>query len=242
MNLQSFKLRRKSTEKECKQYRIQCAACRQPEFGCYCKYVKNFDPKIKFVILIHPIEMKRRIATGRMSHLCLKNSELIVGQNFSENLPVNRFLNDSAYQPVILYPGLKSLNLSSASEEKKGNLFLPEKTPLVFVIDGTWATARKMMRQSLNLSAVPKICFTPPGPSQFRVRRQPKAECYSTIEAIHHCIDLLGSQVNFDLTDRPHDILMEVFNQLVERQLQFMRDAFDNPKSTSYRRPKARVA
>ena len=121
-------------------------------------------------------------------------------------------------------------------------VFKTEKTPVVFVIDGTWATARKMMRQSENLHAVPRICFTPSAPSQFRVRKQPKAECFSTIEAIHQCVELLGEQVGFNLNRREHDNLLNVFNQMVERQLHFIREAFDNPRSTSYRRVKNRVA
>lgn len=242
MDLNSFKDRREILQREMKQYRIQCAGCRQPEFGCYCQYIQKFDPKIKFVILIHPIEMKRRIATGRMSHQCLENSELIVGQNYTQNLQVNRILNDSSFQPVVLYPGAKSLNLTHVSAEEKSGLFRKDKIPVVFVIDGTWATARRMMRQSENLLHVPRVCFTPPGPSQFKVRKQPKPHCLSTIEAVHHCIELLGTGVKFDGSLRLQDNLLLVFNKMVERQVHFIQEAFDNPNSTSYRRVKHRIA
>lgn len=242
MDLQSFKIRREILQKESKQYRTQCSHCLQPEFGCYCQYVQKFDPKIKFVILIHPIERKRRIATGRMSHLCMENSELIVGQNYSRNSKVNQILENPLYQPMVLYPGIQSLNLTGSNPENKAAFFSTGKIPLVFVIDGTWATARKMMRQSENLFNLPRFCFTPQAPSQFRVRKQPKKECFSTIEAIHHCIDLIGAQVDFDFTHRPHDNMLSVFNVMVERQLGFIREAFDNPTSISYRRPRFRVA
>ena len=62
-------------------YRILCTKCIQPDFSCYCKTIQPINCPINFVILIHPIEAKRRIATGRMSHLCLKGSHLIKGQN-----------------------------------------------------------------------------------------------------------------------------------------------------------------
>ena len=113
---------------------------------------------------------------------------------------------------------------------------------MVFVIDGTWATARKTMRLSQNLHALPRVCFTPPARSNFQVRKQPKAECYSTIEAVHHTIELLGPAAGFDLLARKHDSLLRVFSVMVNRQIAFLKDAFDNPRSTSYRRPKARVA
>ncbi len=216
--------------------------CMQPSFGCYCAEIQKFDPLIKFVILIHPIEWKRRIATGRMSHLCLNNSELIQGQDYTEDQKVNELLADTRYQAMVLYPGQKSLNLTGLGEEKLGQLIGPQKTPMVFVIDGTWATARKTMRLSQNLNALPRVCFTPPARSNFQVRKQPKAECYSTIEAVHHTIELLGPAVGFELQARKHDSLLRVFSVMVNRQIAFLKDAFDNPRSTSYRRPKARVA
>lgn len=242
MNIETYKQQRELFQSQLKQFRKQCAGCRQPEFSCYCCHIQKFDPKIKFVILIHPIEFKRRIATGRMTHQCLVNSELIVGQNYSADAKVNHLLNDPRYQPMVLYPGAKSLNLTHASPEKKTQFFDSEKIPLVFVIDGTWATARRMMRQSLNINGLPRFAFTPPGPSQFKVRKQPKADCYSTIEAVHQCIELMGARVAFDFTARPHDNLLTVFGKMVERQLLFIKDAFDNPKSTSYRRVKHRIA
>lgn len=242
MNIETYRKQRELFEKQMKRYRVQCAGCRQPEFSCYCVHIQKFDPKIKFVILIHPIEFKRRIATGRMAHQCLQNSELIVGQNYSADVKVNRLLQDPHYQPMVLYPGAKSLNLTHASSEKRELFFDSGKTPLVFVIDGTWATARRMMRQSLNINVLPRFAFTPPGPSQFRVRKQPKTEFLSTIEAIHHSIELLGAQVQFDYTERAHDNLLLVFNKMVERQLIFIQDAFDNPRTTSYRRVKHRIA
>ena len=218
-----------------------CTVCMQPEFGCYCRHIEKFDPEIKFVILIHPIEMKRRIATGRMSWLCLKNSELLVGQDYTNNERINQLLADPQYRPLVLYPGAQSLNLTSAPAEARAALS-NGRTPLIFVVDGTWATARKQMRLSENLKTLQRICFTPPGPSQFRVRKQPHKDCYSTIEAVHHCIELLGDTVGFDLAGGKHNNLLYVFNKMVERQLEFLREAYDNPKSTSYRRPKIRVA
>lgn len=217
-----------------------CVKCMQPEFGCYCPHIKKFDPKIKFIILIHPIELKRRIATGRMSFQCMENAELIAGQDYSENARINDLLANEIYQPLVLYPGVNSLNLTFT--EDKTAVLNSGKIPLIFVVDGTWATARKQMRLSQNLKDLPRICFTPQKPSQFRVRKQPKAECFSTIEAVHQCIELLGAAAGFDLKTKAHDNLLFVFGKMVDRQLQFLRDAFDNPRSTSYRRPKNRVA
>ena len=242
MNIDSYRLRRLQLNQESKSYRELCWNCRQPNTGCYCSLIKRFDPKIKFVILIHHVEERRRIATGRMSHLCLENSELIVGQDYSLNDRVNDILDDTTLSPVILYPGRNATDITTGQDTPSNSLiFKPGKTPVVFVIDGTWATARKMIRQSQNLLYLPKICFTPKAPSQFRVRKQPRKECFSTIEAIHQTIQILGPTVGYSVESKQHENLLKVFNVLVETQIRFLQESFDNPKSSSYRRPKRRV-
>lgn len=234
MNLETFLQRRCEQEKKSIQYRELCPTCRQPKSGCYCSQIHPFDPNIKFVILIHPIEEHRRIATGRMCHLSLKNSELISGHNFTHNSRVNEILNDLTLSPVILYPGKNSIDISLKSQNQ--TVFQTGKKPVIFVIDGTWTTARKMIRLSENLHSLPRIAFTPTDPSRFRIRKQPNPSCYSTIEAIHHCIESLSGQVNFSIENREHDCLLNAFNYMVERQILFLKNLFENPKENTYRR------
>lgn len=223
INLQDYLHKKQTNESQKPQYRNLCTTCLHPEFSCYCSVVEKFDPLIKFVILIHPIEFQRRIATGRMSHLILENSELIRGQDYTQNVSVNRLIADSDRHSVILYPSIKSTNLSDLTSMQKKDIFPKSKKLTVFVIDGTWATARQMMRQSQNLQSIPRVCFTPTQPSTFRVRKQPAAHCLSTIEAIHQFIEIAADSFGFNKENRQHDRLLNVFDSMVERQLQFIK-------------------
>lgn len=238
INLKNYQQNRELFIQQQPQYRELCHSCLQPDFSCYCTHIKKFDPKIKFVILIHPIEVRRRIATGRMSHLCLENSELIMGRDYSNNNQVNEILNNSQNQCAVLYPGVNSVNLTQQTSEQRSHLFDADKTPVIFVIDGTWNTARKTMHVSQNLKALPRLSFTIPHQSQFRVRKQPRENCFSTIEAIHHLIDLLGDRPGFSAAEKQQDGLIYVFNQMVERQLAFIEKALENSKGYNYRRRK----
>lgn len=211
-----------------------CLRCRQPAFSCFCENIRTFDPKIKFVILIHPLEARRRIATGRMSHLCLENSELIEGHDFSENQKVTSIIEDPANQCFLLYPGHLSTDITGWSLEDKATLIAPQKRLTLFVVDGTWGTARKMVHLSRNLHAVKRIAFTPPHASRFRVRKQPMEHCFSTIEAIHHSIELLAPLQGFDIKSRFHDRLLSVFDHMVEQQLSLM-DGKNNVREGSWR-------
>lgn len=203
-------------------FRPVCPDCFQPTFACYCEEIVRFNPKIKFSILIHPIESRKRLATGRMSHLCIEDSLLSRGEDFSENLRINELLHNSEYFPMVLYPGPSSINLTELSEEERIALVPSGKKLMIIVIDGTWGNAGKMIRESKNLTSLPRICFNPPRPSNFRVRKQPHSNCLSTIEAIHHTIELLGPSQGFSLAGRAHDNLLDTFDYLVDLQLRFV--------------------
>jgi DTW domain-containing protein YfiP len=219
MDLATFLQRRAEQEAQAFVYRKICHNCRQPDFSCYCQWLQAFDPQIRFVILIHPIEVHRRIATGRMSHLSLKNSHLITGHDFTENNEVNEILHSEDNHCLMLYPGRQARNLSPMSVTERFDLVPSHKKLTLFVVDGTWNTARKTMHLSENLKGLPRICFTPASPSNFRVRKQPAQECYSTIEAIHHTIELLGPSCGFSVAQREHDRLLFIFDKMVSRQL-----------------------
>ncbi|WP_373997839.1 tRNA-uridine aminocarboxypropyltransferase [Bdellovibrio bacteriovorus] len=237
MNVEAYLEQRKRQTEALPNYRELCTSCIQPKFSCYCRHIERFYPNIDFVILIHPIEVRRRIATGRMSHLCLEGSFLIRGQDYTNVDEVNQILADESRQCMILYPGKTSTNLTPLNAEERKNLFDPSKKLTLFVIDGTWLTAKKMMRQSQNLLNLPRISFSPEKPSNFRVRKQPHSACYSTLEAIHHTIELLGESQGFDVSSRVHDRLLHVFDSMVELQLSFIKkaDEVDSPKR--YRKP-----
>lgn len=197
-----------------------CTQCLRPPLTCYCRFVQRFDPRIRFVILIHGREAQKRIATGRLAHLCLEDSLLWQGYDYTNDARVNKILADESYQPMVLYPGEGSTNLTALPLAERRQLLPPGKKPLVFVIDGTWITARKTMQRSGNLAALPRICFDPSRPSRFRVRKQPQENFFSTVEAIHETIELLGPAAGFALESRAHDGLLKIFDQMVEQQLE----------------------
>ncbi|MEQ1878736.1 MAG: tRNA-uridine aminocarboxypropyltransferase, partial [Bdellovibrionia bacterium] len=128
-----------------------CLNCRQPAFSCFCSVLSPLDPKIEFVILIHPLEARRRIATGRMTHLMLENSRLLEGHDYSGDARVDEIVNDPARHCVILYPGRLSTDITHFSKDERASLFPNDKRLTVFVIDGTWNSARKTAHLSRNL-------------------------------------------------------------------------------------------
>ena len=61
---------------------------------------------------MHPKEYrKQRTGTGRLAKISLKDSEILVGIDFSQNTRLQALLNDPRYFPVLLYPGEDAWNV-----------------------------------------------------------------------------------------------------------------------------------
>ena len=149
-----------------------------------------------------------------MTHFSIEGSLLIPGKEFNDDAQVNRLIADPANYCVVLYPGKDSKNISVPESLSEFQESVPaDKKLVIFVIDGTWAHAKRMVRESPNLLGLPQICFTPKSLSEYKIRQQPAEYCLSTIEAVHQILEHLESAVNAE-------VLLEVFRTMVEQQIQ----------------------
>ena len=83
----------------------KCYKCFRPFETCYCKDIVSIKTGIKFVFLMHPKEAyKQKTGTGRLAHLTLEDSEIIVGVDFTDNPRLNTLITDEKYFPVVMYP------------------------------------------------------------------------------------------------------------------------------------------
>jgi DTW domain-containing protein YfiP len=166
---------------------------------------------------MHPLEARHSVGTGRLAHRCLENSRLWVGIGFDDQSELARLVRDPAVNPLLLFPGPDSADLASLSHERRAELLDSAREPVVIVIDATWTIANKMLRLSPVLQEVPRVSFTPGPRSRFLVRKQPRPECLSSLEAIHRVLCLL---------DRPerYDGMIRVFESMVSKQLAFTRN------------------
>lgn len=197
-------------------YRDQCFRCLRAASVCTCAHLQPFAPRFSVVLLQHPKERKNSIGTARTTHLCIANSRLIAGVEFDGNPEVETLLDDPANACHVLFPGPTSIEVDRLGTEPLSSpaLALGDRRLVVFVIDGTWAQAKGMLRKSSRLGALPRVSFQPSRPSNYRVRKQPSRYCLSTIEATHRLVEILDPQVN-------PAILLELFDRMVEQQVSF---------------------
>lgn len=209
-----------------------CFKCYRLQKNCLCCLIKPFETKMKFVILMHPMEAKKeKLGTGRLSLAMLQNSQLITGVDFSLDLEVNSLIDDSKNYCMALYPGEKALNISSHDLAPLLEVEKMKKKLIIFVIDGTWPCAKKMMRLSKNIKSLPRISFTARHTSLFEIKEQPADFCLSTLESLHFFIKECNRRGFLD-TQKKEDEMLTVFKAMIEFQ---MKCALD-PNLSSYKR------
>jgi len=208
--------------------RETCYRCFWPKSLCWCQSIQPMATTTRFLFLMSPKEFKKEKAgTGRLTHLCLTNSEIQMGMSFDKHESVQEILNDPQFFPVLLYPGPTARNLSRGEVKAED---LGSRRLLVVLLDATWSGARKMLKQSPTLQSLPRIMFIPDAPSRFVIKQQPQEGCLSTLEATHELL-LSLERSGLDCYPLPEQLL-SLFQRMQDFQI---RCASDNTRG-GYRR------
>ncbi|WP_262510172.1 tRNA-uridine aminocarboxypropyltransferase [Polaribacter butkevichii] len=208
-----------------KQPRIKCYKCMRSSSTCICKYISSLQTKTRFIILMHPKEYrKEKKGTGYMTNLQLENSEIIVGVDFTNNERINELLTQENSTSFLLYPGKDSFNLSTRKSAEIQTVI--GNNANIFILDGTWPCARKMLKLSKNLQALKRVSFDNKIISKFIIKQQPDPLCLSTIESVYTVLNLLNKA---DLEQCDTKDFLIPFEKMIAYQLEYTLDT--NPKN-----------
>jgi DTW domain-containing protein YfiP len=175
---------------------------------------------------MHPKEYKKeKNGTGQMTKLQLENSEIIVGVDFTNNDRVNEILITEKSCSFLLYPGKDTFNLSNRKSSEI-NSFMGNH-PYIFLLDGTWSCARKMLKLSKNLQKLKRVSFDNKIKSKFIIKQQPESLCLSTIESVYTVLNLLKAS-NIEQCETKGFLIP--FEKMIEYQLDYLL----NPNSKNY--------
>lgn len=183
-----------------------CFVCRRPKVVCFCDRVVELETKTRVIVLQHPRERDVPVNTARLAALSLPAAELHVGLDVTKMPSVLAALHDPTRPAALLYPGEGAVDVEAHP---------PEGPITLVVVDGTWFQTRKLVRESPELSRLPRYAFRPAAPSNYRIRAEPHEDCMSTIEAMAHVLGILeGDPERFRAMLAP-------FSAMVERQLAY---------------------
>ncbi|HTQ05566.1 MAG TPA: DTW domain-containing protein [Polyangiaceae bacterium] len=185
--------------------RAVCAGCGRPAKVCVCAELVRVPTRTRVLILQHPRESNVPIGTARLAELMLPNSERHVGVELEDTPRVRELLTDPTRPAVLLYPGPGAEDIVARP---------PAGPVTLVVIDGTWWQAQKLFKKNPKLAGLPRYALEPPGPSRYRIRREPAAHCVSTIEAITLALAALEQNEGVSA-------LLKPFDAMVEHQIRF---------------------
>jgi DTW domain-containing protein YfiP len=194
------------------QERATCARCRRPTSWCWCARLPQLHTKTRVLILQHPRERDVAIGTARMAHLALPASQLVsprgVGVAFDEHPLVRALIDDPLAHAAVLFPGEGARDVHQWVDA-------PPRT--LVVVDGTWWQAKKILTLNPRLAALPRVSYRPSAPGNYRIRREPSAECLATIEAIAAVLGVFEGDLE------KFSSLLAPFTHMVDQQIEAAR-------------------
>ncbi len=192
-----------------------------------CGYIEAFDTNTKFVILMHPKEFKKvKNNTGHFTHLSLKNSEIFIGIDFTDNKRINEII--STHNSYILFPSPHAINLSKTDPKATCQ---DSKDMAIFLIDSTWTCINKMFKQSKNLQKLKHMSFESSRTSQYKIKEQPKTNYLSTMESTLVVLELLNSWHVESIEKSDLDSFLNPFIKMVDFQTKLI----ENPSNCAVR-------
>jgi DTW domain-containing protein YfiP len=184
--------------------RVSCPRCLRPTPFCFCAGLAPARARTRVVLLQHPREARLAICSARLTRVALENAELHRGVVFEGDARVRELAATAG--AALLFPGAGAAPAASRAAAPP---------PVLFVIDGTWLQAEKMLGVNPTLSALPRLAVRSEEPSGYReLRREPAEGHLSTAEAVALALgDLEGDHARFEP-------LVRAFRATVARQLE----------------------
>lgn len=185
-----------------------CPHCERPMTTCLCKALVSVDCPYRLVILQDPREARHALSSAPILIKQIRSASLWVGDVFdpAEVIGAN-WQTDAA----LVFP---STQATGAHAVKDGGL-----TTLVF-LDGTWKKAARLIHLNPWLQELPCLALQPDQPSTYRIRKSPRADGLSTIEAAVQVLNGLQSIQDFS-------VILPAFEKMIDYQITAMgRDTY----------------
>lgn len=158
--------------------RTYCPKCEKAISACFCHKLNNYSIDSQIIILRHPTEKGHPLGTAKIAELSLNKCQIITGEDFNHDDELNKILNKKIC--FLVFP--------TEGNQAAPKDFISAKNKTFIFIDGTWKKAKKILYTNPRLRELPTINLAPKNPSQYILRKGPKEEYVSTLEAICECI------------------------------------------------------
>lgn len=186
--------------------RAFCSNCLKASSACICATIKSIDNVHCLHILQDPSEEKKALGTARILKLSLTNVQLTIGDTFNEN---DFDLNNS----YLLFPSEDAIPANQLIERVDFN-----KNSQFILLDGSWKKVYKLLMSNPFLQALPKVTINVDTKSNYRLRKSPREDGFSTVEAGYYLLSQLESSADKFMP------LLKSFEYMIDYQISQMPD------------------
>lgn len=184
--------------------RAVCKRCLKAQSACICSAISLIDNQHFVHVLQDPGEEKNAIGTARILGLSLKRSKISVGTLFDAGL----FDLQNSY---LVFP-----DPSAVSAEQLVNTKQLDDSSVFILLDGSWKKAYKLLMSNPFLQNLPKISINIDKQSEYRIRKSPRADGLSTVEAGYYLLSQLENNKEKFVP------LLTCFNKMIDYQISSM--------------------
>jgi len=182
----------------------ECDVCHRPKPACVCDRVVTLETQRRVLILQHPQEQDRELGTARLTVLHLKRAVMKTGLSWpSLAKALGREVNPKRW--AVLYLGAATAATLPKDREltlldSKGRPLPEQEDALseidgVIVLDGSWSQAKTLWWRNPWVLKCRRLALNPKQPSRYgKLRREPRREGLSTLEAAALTVARLGGQ------------------------------------------------
>ena len=156
-----------------------CSNCLKATSACICATITLIHNEHHLHILQDPSEEKKAIGTARILKLSLKNVSLSIGEFFDE-------LMFDLTNTYLLFPAEDAVSAEQLTQKLSIN-----KSSQFILLDGSWKKAYKLLMSNPFLQKLPKVSINVETKSNYRVRKSPREDGLSTVEAGYYLLSQL---------------------------------------------------
>ena len=181
---------------------LPCPECGKPPGVCICDRVETVATKLRVVILQHPQEDDALLGTAKLVEVTLPKGEIRVGLSWASLDHALGIKDANRERWAVLAAAKLPAPIPESARgapviviDRKGRLRDLKRHGLegIIVLDGTWSQAKTLWWRNAWLLKLPLVVLTPREPSIYgRLRKEPRKEWVSTLEAIGDVLPALG--------------------------------------------------
>ena len=183
--------------------RAVCERCLKALPACICATIESIDNQHFLHILQDPSEEKKAIGTARILELSLQQCQISVGEIFDPSL----FNLENTY---LLFPDESAIPASELCTTADTTINARSQ---FILLDGSWKKAYKLLMSNPFLQTLPKVVINADSKSSYRIRKSPREDGLSTVEAGYY---LLSQLENNSEKFKP---LLKSFNYMIDYQI-----------------------